>query len=103
MRDGIIKLTDWGHSGQGHAMSAQGSIIAFIRDEAVRRAADAGRGSKGVKIDGMIRARVFSYLMGTIFDGKDVIAMMETAVDGEQKIRYRCYAYEFDVRIGDFV
>ncbi|KAM0805068.1 hypothetical protein BDR22DRAFT_969305 [Usnea florida] len=48
-------------------------------------------------------ARVFSYVVGTIFNGKDVTATMETAVDGEQKIRYCCHAYGLNVRAWDSV
>lgn len=103
MRDGIIKLTGWGHSGQGHAMPAQGSAIAPIRDEGVRRADVAGRGPRGARINGMTGARVFSYPVSTIFNGKEVTATMETAVDGEQKIGYYCHAHGFDVGAGDFV
>ena len=46
---------------------------------------------------------MFSYPVGTIFNGEDVTATMETAVDGEQKIKYCCHAYGLDVGAGDFV
>lgn len=67
-------------------MPAQGSATAPIRGEAVRGVAGVGRGPRGARIDRMTGARVFSYPVGTIFDGKDVTATMRTAVDGEQKI-----------------
>lgn len=46
---------------------------------------------------------MFSYPVGTIFNGEDVTAIMETTVDREQKIRYTCHAHGFDVEVGDFV
>lgn len=84
-------------------MPAQGSATAPIRGGVVRGAAGAGRGPRGARIDRMTEARVFSYPVGTIFDGKDVTATMRTAVGGELKITYRCHAYGLDVRAGDFV
>ncbi len=94
MRHGIIKLTDWGHSGQGYAISAQGSV---------RGAAGAGEGSRGSRIDGMTGAHVFSYSVSTISDGKDVTATMKTAVNEIMKITYRCHADGFDVRAENFM
>ncbi len=51
----------------------------------------------------MTGAHVFSYPVGTISNGKDVTATMETAVNGVMKITYRCHADGFDVRAGDFM
>ena len=51
----------------------------------------------------MIAAHMFSYSVSTIFNGKDVIATIETAVDKKQKIRYTYYIHGFDIGAEDFV
>ena len=84
-------------------MPAQGSAIAPIRDDAVRDAANAGGGLRGARIDKTTGARVFSAVVGTIFDGKNVTATMRTSVNGEQNITYHCHAYGLDVQARDIV
>ena len=78
-------------------------IINFGDNEIVRNAANTGRGLEEARIDEITEARVFSAVVGTIFDGKNVTAMIRTSVDGEQNITYRFHAYGLDVRAGDFV
>ena len=54
------------------------------------------------RIDRMTGARVFSFVVGTVFDGTDVTATMRTELDGSKNIRYCCHAYGVDMKAGDF-
>ena len=84
-------------------MPSQGSATAPIYDKTVRSAFNAGGGLRGARIDEITGARVFSAIVGAIFNHSNIIATMRTTVDGKQNITYRCYTYELDVQAGDFM
>ena len=83
-------------------MPRERSADAQVHVEEARGISDGGMSLRAARIDGMTRARVFSYAVGTAFDEKAVTATMRTATNSEKKIEYCYHIYGIDVKAGDF-
>ena len=71
----------------------------------VHEARDAARDETNLgeaRIDRLTEAHVFSYIVGTAFNGKDVTATMRTERNGQKKIQYDCHEYGLEMKAGDF-
>ena len=83
-------------------MSLENSTDAQIENAKVHAVYIRGVKVERARIDRITGARVFSFVVGTAFEDKDVTATMRTELDGSRNIRYCCHEYGVDMKAGDF-